>query len=108
MKLKATIVPCVAIIASSLLLGGCPKGGSKSKGRVPASSNTGGTYQPQTEPLDSDGSGVERLPNDGLSGSDLGADDGSGGPLADIRFELDSAALSPAAEQLLRAHASWL
>jgi peptidoglycan-associated lipoprotein len=108
MRLKAIVIPCIAIIASSLLLGGCPKGGKK--GRPPVTSHPGsaGGYPPQGESLDPGGSGVERIPDDGVRGGDLPVDDGGGGPLADIRFDYDSAALTPAAEQLLRAHASWL
>jgi peptidoglycan-associated lipoprotein len=110
MRLKATVVPCIAIAVSALLLGGCPKGG---KGRRPGAltnptgaSDRAGAY-PSSEPLDNGGDGVERLPYDGLRGVDI-ADDGTGGPLADVRFEYDSVALTPAAEQLLRAHAAWL
>jgi len=65
-----------------------------------------------TLPADS-GPDVGRLDSDGAYGSDLGAMPGAdvsteGGPLADIRFDLDSAALSEQARSILAGHASWL
>lgn len=68
--------------------------------------------RPRTEPLDT-GRDVQPIGNDGLSGRDiagrdLAADSGEGGPLADVRFDLDSSTLNPAAQQLLTAHARWL
>jgi peptidoglycan-associated lipoprotein len=65
------------------------------------------TRRPRTEPLDN-GRDVQPIGNEGLNGRDIVADSGEGGPLADVRFDLDSAALTPAAQQLLSAHASWL
>jgi peptidoglycan-associated lipoprotein len=59
-----------------------------------------------------DSSGGDIMPVDPNAGSvrDLpaGGDSGEGGPLADVRFELDSTALTAAAQQTLAAHASWL
>jgi peptidoglycan-associated lipoprotein len=53
---------------------------------------------------------VQSIQNEGASGSDIAgsADFGEGGPLADIRFELDSAQLTDAARATLEKHALWL
>jgi peptidoglycan-associated lipoprotein len=65
--------------------------------------------QTRTQPLD-DGRDVTAIGNEGASGSDIpgGAFTGEGGPLADIHFELDSAALSDEARSTLEKHALWL
>ena len=63
-------------------------------------------------PLDA-GPDVRAIEGEGAAGADL-ADTGSlsgsgeGGPLADVRFELDSAALTDAARDALAKHAQWL
>jgi peptidoglycan-associated lipoprotein len=57
------------------------------------------------------GPDVGRLDNEGAIGSDLmpSADANTeGGPLADIRFDLDSSALNDAARQTLGQHFVWL
>jgi peptidoglycan-associated lipoprotein len=54
-----------------------------------------------------EGRDVQILPGDNsFSGVDVGT--GEGGPLADVRFEYDSASLTPAAQEQLRSHALWL
>jgi peptidoglycan-associated lipoprotein len=53
-----------------------------------------------------DGADVQPLSGDSLSGSDLGSSEG--GPLADVRFEYDSAAITDTAQRLLDSHALWL
>lgn len=72
---------------------------------------TGAPKAPPTAPAADTGPDVGRLANEGALGSDVmpPADANSeGGPLADIRFELDSSALTDAARQTLGQHALWL
>jgi peptidoglycan-associated lipoprotein len=53
---------------------------------------------------------VRSIEGEGASGTDIpgGAYVGEGGPLADVRFEYDSAALSDEARSVLEKHALWL
>lgn len=64
---------------------------------------------PAAEPVE-EGPDVRPIEGEGASGTDIpGASlTGEGGPLADIRFELDSAALSDEARSTLEKHALWL
>lgn len=64
---------------------------------------------PPAAPLD-EGPDVQPLAGEGPAGSDLGAGTFAeeGGPLADVRFDLDSAALSDQARVTLDQHANWL
>jgi len=57
-----------------------------------------------------EGPDVRAVEGERASGSDIagGALSGEGGPLADIHFELDSAALSDEARTTLEKHAAWL
>jgi peptidoglycan-associated lipoprotein len=101
-------IVCAALVALVALAAvGC-KGSSSRKPALAnpsdSSSSGRGYSEPPTEPIDN-GPGLERLPRDGVSETDLLED---GGPLGDIRFEYDSAALTTAAQDTLRAHASWL
>jgi peptidoglycan-associated lipoprotein len=95
----------------------CHHGGGAGKGRPPAvgstttAPNTGdyGASSRGTNP----GNGRDIQPIDSYGGtsgnlSDPSATTGEGGPLADIRFDLDSSALTPASIQTLAAHAAWL
>jgi peptidoglycan-associated lipoprotein len=101
-----------AMVALVLVLGLAACGGGK---RPPALS--GAPPPPPTtvapepaQPADT-GPDVDRLDNEGAFGSDLmpSADANTdGGPLADIRFDLDSSNLSDAARQVLGQHAVWL
>jgi peptidoglycan-associated lipoprotein len=61
-------------------------------------------------PSVSEGPDVRPIEGEGASGADLpgGALSGEGGPLADVRFELDSAALTDEARSTLEKHALWL
>ena len=65
----------------------------------------------RTQPVE-EGPDVRAIRGEGTSGSDIGgagaAFSGEGGPLADIHFELDSAALSDEARATLEKHAAWL
>jgi peptidoglycan-associated lipoprotein len=66
---------------------------------------------PKAEPLDT-GPDVRAVGAEGAEGQDLGAGDlagaAEGGPLADIRFALDSSALDEEARATLERHALWL
>ena len=57
-----------------------------------------------------EGPDVRSIEGEGASGSDIpgGAYTGEGGPLADVRFEYDSAALTDEARSVLEKHALWL
>lgn len=62
------------------------------------------------QPLD-EGPDVRALRGEGAEGSDIAGtagEIGEGGPLADIRFEYDSAALTDEARAALEKHALWL
>jgi peptidoglycan-associated lipoprotein len=62
------------------------------------------------EPLDA-GPDVRAVRGEGAEGSDISGNalgSGEGGPLADIRFELDSATLTDEARATLEKHALWL
>jgi peptidoglycan-associated lipoprotein len=105
------------VLALSLALWGCPH-----KGRPPVLAGTPGgagsgsssspAPTPPAQPVD-EGPDVRAVEGEGASGSDLayrsaGGDASEGGPLADIHFELDSAALTEADRATLAAHAQWL
>jgi peptidoglycan-associated lipoprotein len=106
----------VLALAALVALGAC--GGKK---RPPALATTPGgapppaaadTYTPPAEPIDA-GPDVRALQGEGAEGRDiagaggaLAADESS--PLADIRFEYDSAALTEEARATLERHALWL
>jgi peptidoglycan-associated lipoprotein len=58
------------------------------------------------------GDDLRPISDEGATGSDLGSSgaggDGEGGPLSDIRFDYDSAALTDEARAALEKHALWL
>jgi peptidoglycan-associated lipoprotein len=65
---------------------------------------------PPAQPLD-EGPDVRALRGEGAEGSDIAGtavEAGEGGPLADIHFEYDSAALTDEARAILYKHALWL
>jgi peptidoglycan-associated lipoprotein len=102
----------VGMVLFLLALGLSSCGGGK---RPPALSGAPvgvpATAPPPVEPPPDPGPDVDRLANDAPFGSDVmpAADANTeGGPLSDIRFDLDSSALSDAARQTLGQHASWL
>jgi peptidoglycan-associated lipoprotein len=89
------------------------------KGRPPAltdaaTGNAGSSTARTTVPRDTapTGADLNSLSNESTLASDMAmppADASTeGGPLADIQFELDSAALSDAARSTLAGHATWL
>jgi peptidoglycan-associated lipoprotein len=63
----------------------------------------------RTQPLQ-EGPDVRAVQGEGATGSDIsgGAFSGEGGPLGDIHFDLDSAALTDEARATLEKHALWL
>jgi peptidoglycan-associated lipoprotein len=68
------------------------------------------TATPPPAPPAETGPDISRLDEEGALGTDVYDADAlsEGGPLADVRFELDSSALSEAARQTLAGHAAWL
>jgi len=101
----------VAVAAS--LAAGC--GGKKRPPAVstaPPSSDAGGRTQPTEvpSPVES-GPDVSALGAESARGEDFtisNPDTGEGGPLADVRFEYDSANLTDQARSTLEKHALWL
>jgi peptidoglycan-associated lipoprotein len=87
------------------LLGGCGKKRPPVLSQPPAT--TGDAEGDVRGDDGGEGSDVQPLSGDSLSGSDLASSEG-GGPLADVPFEYDSAAITAAAQQLLASHARWL
>jgi peptidoglycan-associated lipoprotein len=110
--MRRTAIASLAVVA--LVAAAC--GGTK---RPPAvttdtataapSADSYGTGAGRAQPLDA-GPDVQPLENEGTRGSELGygAGQGEDGPLADVFFAYDSAALSEAATRTLEAHAAWL
>ena len=109
-----------ALVALAVLIGlaGC-HGGKRPPVLAGTPGGAGGTTAPAqtspstaTEPIN-EGPDVRAVGGEGATGSDIAggaaaAGSGEGGPLADIHFELDSAALSDAARSALEKHALWL
>ncbi len=71
--------------------------------------SSGRTSSARAEPIQ-EGPDVRSIDGEGASSTDIsgGAATGEGGPLADIYFELDSAALTDEARSVLEKHALWL
>jgi peptidoglycan-associated lipoprotein len=99
------------VLLTLVLLAAC--GGKK---RPPALAGTSGgetapaaTETAPAQPLD-EGPDVRAVRGEGAAGSDLAGSDlsGEGGPLADVRFDFDSSALTDAARATLEKHALWL
>ena len=69
---------------------------------------TGSTAPEASQPIDA-GPDVQPLRDDGATGGELsGQPPGEQGPLADVFFEFDRAALSEEAVATLKRHAQWL
>jgi peptidoglycan-associated lipoprotein len=105
----------VLVLALAVLVAGCPPKrnpalatATPGEGEDPNAANANAARPPVTEQIPE--RDVQSIPNEGASGTDIagGADFGEGGPLADIRFELDSAQLTDAARATLEKHALWL
>jgi peptidoglycan-associated lipoprotein len=104
------------VLAFALTLGsGCPSKRSPAlanarPGEGGADTASDSSTQARTQPVE-EGPDVRAIGGDGATGSDIAggaAFSGEGGPLTDIHFELDSAALSDAARSTLEKHALWL
>jgi peptidoglycan-associated lipoprotein len=112
MKMSRRVSAACAALLFSLAAAGCHHSGKNRRG--PAAGNTpeapagdygSGTSRPD---LGNGGRDIEPVDRPGGTIGDLGDAMGEGGPLADVRFEYDSAALTPAAQQTLSAHAVWI
>jgi peptidoglycan-associated lipoprotein len=104
------------VLAFALTLGaGCPS--KRPPALATATPGEGGSTtadsgaRGRTQPIE-EGPDVRAVRGEGATGSDIsgrgGAFSGEGGPLADIHFEYDSAALSDEARATLEKHALWL
>jgi peptidoglycan-associated lipoprotein len=87
--------------------------GGKKRPPVLATTPGGGPPRAEAEPAPAqpleEGPDVRAIEGEGAAGRDLAtAPPTEGGPLADIRFEYDSAALSEEARAVLERHALWL
>jgi peptidoglycan-associated lipoprotein len=111
MKMPLRVQTAWAVLLLSLAAAGCHHHTKRPPVTTPTSpssgANQGSRTTPPTEPLDKDNNGDLRI-SDGMRSGDIAPDSGEGGPLSDVRFELDSAALNATAQQLLSAHARWL
>src|SRR5258708_32178759 len=98
-----------AVLLLSLAAAGCHHHTKRPPVTTPTSPSNGGNQgsrtTPPTESLDNNG---DMRISDGMRSGDIAPDSGEGGPLSDVRFDLDSAALNAPAQQLLSAHARWL
>jgi len=111
-KLKR--LPIAFLVLAVALLGyGCP--GKRPPALATATPGEEGGGAPDrrisapAEPVQ-EGPDVRSIEGEGASGADIpgGAYTGEGGPLADVRFEYDSAALTDEARSVLEKHALWL
>jgi peptidoglycan-associated lipoprotein len=108
----ASLAALALLVALSACHGGKrpPALAGATGGTPPASTST--EPETPTQPANA-GPDVQPIPGESASGSDL-TDTGSltgtgqGGPLADVLFDLDSAALSDVARAALEKHALWL
>src|SRR5262245_25187439 len=115
--MKIPVRGVFAVFAALLLSFGvtaCHSTGKKQV-RPPATGNTTGTSSgdygtgARTTNSGNEGRDIQGIGDPYGSSTNIPDDPtGEGGPLADIRFEYDSAALTPAAQQTLSAHAAWL
>ena len=98
----------------AVLAYGCPSKRPPALATAAPGEEGGGTSTRTTQPAPervSEGPDVRPIEGEGASGADIpggGALSGEGGPLADVHFELDSAALTDEARSTLEKHALWL
>jgi len=104
----------VLTLAVLALLPACGKKRAPALASTPGGSGSGAptetTDRAPAQPLE-EGPDVRAMQGEGAEGTDLTGSafgSGEGGPLADIRFELDSSALSDEARATLEKHALWL
>ena len=105
-----------AILVLTLVSFGAACGGKRAPALATAAPGEGGDsagatagQQQPTETIP-EGPDVRSIQGEGASGADIPGSGltSEGGPLADIRFELDSAALTDEARGTLEKHALWL
>jgi peptidoglycan-associated lipoprotein len=106
-----------AILVLTLVSLAAACGGKRAPALATAAPGEGGESQAdasagQQQPRETipEGPDVRSIQGEGASGADIPGSGltSEGGPLADIRFELDSAALSDEARGTLEKHALWL
>jgi peptidoglycan-associated lipoprotein len=104
----------VLTLAALLTVSACGKKRTPVLATTPGGQGTGAAAEPLdragAQPLD-EGPDVRAMEGEGAYGTDLAANalgSGEGGPLADIRFEYDSATLTDEARSTLEKHALWL
>lgn len=109
MKTSLCVRAAWAVLLLSALATGCRHHAKRPPVTTPTSPSSGGNQgsrtTPPTEALDNNG---DLRISDGMRSGDIAPDSGEGGPLSDVRFDLDSAALNASAQQLLSAHSRWL
>jgi peptidoglycan-associated lipoprotein len=94
--------------ALAAALAGCGPKRTPEISRQPRGGPTPGTQaEPPSTPVDA-GPDVTAIPGEGADSELIGGAEGEQGPLADIYFALDQAALSEAARRTLESHAAWL
>ncbi len=103
MKTSPHLIAGLSLLTLLLSTGGCRHRRPPALSEPPTS---GSGVTDRSDDVAGESDDVQRFAGDSLSGTDLGSSEG--GPLADVRFEYDSAALTAEAQQLLRSHASWL
>jgi peptidoglycan-associated lipoprotein len=102
---RPRVTQVLAVVFVALALYGCGK-------KRPPAVSTGGQapsasshYPRESEPVPS-GPDIRSVEPEGTAGRDLG--ESEGGPLADIHFEYDQAALTDEGRGILEKHALWL
>jgi peptidoglycan-associated lipoprotein len=103
------------VLALAVFAYGCPSKrppalATGAPGEGDGATSAGRSSSVPAEPIQ-EGPDVRSIEGEGTSSSDISggaAFAGEGGPLADIHFELDSAALSDEARSILEKHALWL
>jgi peptidoglycan-associated lipoprotein len=102
----------ILAVAVLSLAAGCPGKRTPALATATPGEAGGGRGAEGAAPVETipEGPDVRPLEGDAMSGADIpgGTLVGEGGPLADIHFELDSAALTDGARGLLERHALWL
>lgn len=110
MKRTRVPLPCLALaLLASLTLAGCPgKRPPLVATATPGAERSGGAGSTvPTQPLEL-GPDVQPVDRESLGEGALGADSLEGGPLADVHFDFDQAALTDKARADLERHALWL
>jgi len=111
-RTSVTVRWTAALAVVLMISAGCRSSGS----RKPAIAGPGTAQPVETPPADSwkgpstgmGGADVQPLTGDGISGQELNGLSPEGGPLADVLFEYNSAALTSPAKELLQRHVDWL